>query len=177
MRSMILGLAAACCLAGPLAAQGYNPVPTCSMCPGTYVPVDELQAYTKKAIAENRVDQQVRDVEIGRAHIGIGMVYRGKLDAPAPDSVAEHDLVRVEGARRRDSSGDRRRRAAGGAHLGEVRVQVVGRRRRDGFPDPVAKLLEVAAVRLDRPRSARGTEEGEESFDLEVRGAISHRPA
>ena len=63
------------------------------MCPGTYVPVDELQAYTKKAIAENRIDQQVRDIEIGRAHIGIGMVYRGKLDAPAPDSVAEHDLV------------------------------------------------------------------------------------
>jgi mannose-6-phosphate isomerase-like protein (cupin superfamily) len=93
MRGTILGLAAACCLASPLAAQGYNPLPTCSMCPGTYVPVDELQAYTKKAIAENRVDQQVRDIEIGRAHIGIGMVYRGKLDAPAPDSVAEHDLV------------------------------------------------------------------------------------
>jgi hypothetical protein len=60
MRSLILGLAAACCLVSPLAAQGYNPLPTCSMCPGTYVPVDELQAYTKKAIAENRVDQQVR---------------------------------------------------------------------------------------------------------------------
>jgi mannose-6-phosphate isomerase-like protein (cupin superfamily) len=93
MRSIILGLAAACCLVSPLAAQGYNPLPTCSMCPGTYVPLDELQAYTKKAIAENRVDQQVRDIEIGRAHIGIGMVYRGKLEAPAPDSVAEHDLV------------------------------------------------------------------------------------
>jgi mannose-6-phosphate isomerase-like protein (cupin superfamily) len=63
------------------------------MCPGTYIPVDELQAYTKKAIAEKRVDQQVRDVDIGKAHIGIGMVHRGKLDAPAPESVAEHDLV------------------------------------------------------------------------------------
>src|SRR6266436_2102732 len=93
MRSMLLGLAAACCLVTPLAAQIYNPLPTCTMCQGTYVPLDELQAYTKKAIAEKRVDQQVRDVEIGRAHIGIGMVYRGKLDAPAPDSVAEHDLV------------------------------------------------------------------------------------
>ena len=93
MRRMILGVAAAGCLVTPLAAQGNNPLPTCSMCPGTYIPVDELQAYTKKAIAENRIDQQVRDVEIGRAHIGIGMVYRGKLDAPAPDSVAEHDLV------------------------------------------------------------------------------------
>ena len=93
MRSMILGLAAACCLVTPLAAQGDNPQPTCTMCPGTYIPVDELQAYTKKAIAEKRVDQQVRDVDIGKAHIGIGMVYRGKLDAPAPESVAEHDLV------------------------------------------------------------------------------------
>jgi mannose-6-phosphate isomerase-like protein (cupin superfamily) len=92
MRSIILGLAAVCCVT-PLAAQVYNPLPTCTMCPGTYIPLDELQAYTKKAIAENRVDQQVRDIEIGRAHIGIGMVYRGKLDAPAPDSVAEHDLV------------------------------------------------------------------------------------
>src|SRR5204862_3396801 len=36
---------------------------------------------------------QVRDIEIGKAHIGIGMVYRGKLDKPATDSVAEHDLV------------------------------------------------------------------------------------
>jgi mannose-6-phosphate isomerase-like protein (cupin superfamily) len=63
------------------------------MCAGTYIPLDELQAYTKKAIAENRVDQQVRDVDIGKVHVAIGMVHRGKLDAPRPDSVAEHDLV------------------------------------------------------------------------------------
>ena len=35
----------------------------------------------------------MRDIEIGKAHIGIGVVHRGKLDAPAPESVAEHDLV------------------------------------------------------------------------------------
>jgi mannose-6-phosphate isomerase-like protein (cupin superfamily) len=63
------------------------------MCPGYFIPVSELQAYTKKAIAEKLTDQQVRDVEIGKAHIGIGMVHRGRLDKPAPDSVAEHDLV------------------------------------------------------------------------------------
>ena len=63
------------------------------MCPGTYVPLAELDAYTKKAIQENLIDQQVRDIDIGKAHIGIGMVYRGKLDKPAPDSVAEHDQV------------------------------------------------------------------------------------
>jgi len=93
MKRTMLGLAAAICFASPLAAQQSDPQPTCKMCPGTYIPVDELQAYTKKAIAEKRVDQQVRDVDIGKAHIGIGMVHRGKLDAPAPDSVAEHDLV------------------------------------------------------------------------------------
>jgi mannose-6-phosphate isomerase-like protein (cupin superfamily) len=92
MRKTALGLAAVACSITALVAQG-DPQPTCNMCPGTYVPVDELQAYTKKAIAEKLTDQQVRDVEIGKAHIGVGMVYRGKLDAPAPESVAEHDLV------------------------------------------------------------------------------------
>ena len=93
MRKILLGLAAVACSLTALIAQGDNPQPTCNMCPGTYIAVDELQAYTKKAIAEKLIDQQVRDVEIGKAHIGIGMVHRGKLDAPAADSVAEHDLV------------------------------------------------------------------------------------
>ena len=85
------------CLAVALFAQGRinptDPQPTCRMCPGEYIAASELQAYTKKAIAEQLTDQQVRDVEIGKAHIGIGMVHRGKLDAPAPNSVAEHDQV------------------------------------------------------------------------------------
>src|SRR5215813_15044681 len=70
-----------------------DPQPTCHMCPGTYIPKDELDAYVKKAIAEKLVDQQVRDVDVGRSNVGIGMVYRGKLDKPRPDSVAEHDFV------------------------------------------------------------------------------------
>ncbi len=70
-----------------------DPQPTCNMCPGTYIPLSELESYTKKAVAESLVDQQVRDIEIGKAHVGIGMVHRGKLDKPATDSVAEHDLV------------------------------------------------------------------------------------
>src|SRR5229473_1766549 len=70
-----------------------DPQPTCAMCPGTLVPLAELEAYAKKAIAEKLVDQQVRDIDIGKAHVGIGMVHRGKLDKPAPDSVAEHDQV------------------------------------------------------------------------------------
>jgi len=97
MKNFLLGLAAAMCVAAVLYAQGRinptDPQPTCNMCPGTYIPLSELQAYTKKAIAENLVDQQVRDVEIGKAHVGIGMVHRGKLDKPAENSVAEHDQV------------------------------------------------------------------------------------
>jgi mannose-6-phosphate isomerase-like protein (cupin superfamily) len=95
MRNIVFGTAGAAFLVVALMAQGNNrnPKPTCNMCPGTYIPVAELQAYTKKAVAENLVDQQVRDIEIGKAHIGIGMVHRGKLPAPAKDSVAEHDLV------------------------------------------------------------------------------------
>ena len=61
------------------------------MCPGTYIPAAELEGYAKKALAEKLLDQQVRDIDIGKAHIGIGMVHRGRLDKPAPDSVAEHD--------------------------------------------------------------------------------------
>lgn len=94
MKKLLLGLAVSGCMITPLAAQvNNNPQPSCSQCPGTYIPLEELQAYTKKAIAEKRIDQQVRDVDIGKAHIGIGIVYRGKLDAPGPEAVAEHDLV------------------------------------------------------------------------------------
>src|SRR5437879_3480709 len=97
MNKFLLGLTIAAGFAVLVMAQGKinptDPQPTCNMCPGTYVPLAELEAYTKKALAEKLIDQQVRDIEIGKAHVGIGMVYRGKLDKPAPDSVAEHDLV------------------------------------------------------------------------------------
>jgi len=63
------------------------------MCPGTYIPIDELNAYTQKALDEHLLDQQIRDIDIGKANFGIGMVYRGKLDKPAKDSVAEHDEI------------------------------------------------------------------------------------
>jgi mannose-6-phosphate isomerase-like protein (cupin superfamily) len=94
---VLLGMAGALAVAVVMVAQvrinPTDPQPTCNMCPGTYIPLSELDAYTKKAIAERLTDQQVRDVNIGKANVGIGMVYRGKLDAPAPDSVAEHDQV------------------------------------------------------------------------------------
>jgi mannose-6-phosphate isomerase-like protein (cupin superfamily) len=92
MRQTMWALVAAGCVSAALAAQG-GPDPTCKMCPASYIPNDEVQAYVKKAIAERLTDQQVRDVEIGKAHVGIGVVHRGKLDKPAPESVAEHDQV------------------------------------------------------------------------------------
>jgi Cupin len=93
MRKMIvLGVVGIVCSLGALMAQG-DPQPTCKMCPGTYIPKSEIEAYVNKAIAEKLTDQQVRDIDIGKAHIGIGVVHRGKLASPAPDSVAEHDLV------------------------------------------------------------------------------------
>jgi len=98
MKKLLLGLTAAFLVTAAvmLAQVRINPTdpqPTCNMCPGTYIPLSELDAYTKKAMTENLVDQQVRDINIGKANIGIGMVYRGKLDKPAADSVAEHDQV------------------------------------------------------------------------------------
>ena len=97
MKNMLVGFAVATSLAAVLFAQARvnptDPQPTCHLCPGTYIPVSELDAYTKKAIAEKLTDQQVRDVDIGKAHVAIGMVHRGRLEKPVPNSVAEHDLV------------------------------------------------------------------------------------
>ena len=97
MKKLLLGLVIAAGVVAAVVAQvrinPTDPQPTCTMCPGHYIPVSELRAYTQKAVAETLTDQQVRDIEMGKAHVGIGMVHRGKLDAPAPNSVAEHDLV------------------------------------------------------------------------------------
>ena len=93
MKRIALTLVGTVVLASALMAQGDKPQPTCRMCPGTFIPKAEIEAYVAKAIAENRVDQQVRDIDIGKSHVGIGVVHRGKLAAPAKDSVAEHDFV------------------------------------------------------------------------------------
>ena len=67
--------------------------PTCNKCSASYISNEEIQNYLKRAQDNGLVDQQSRAVSIGKANIGIGVVYRGKLDKPAADSVAEHDLV------------------------------------------------------------------------------------
>lgn len=77
-----------------LAVYAQNvPTATCKGCPATYIANDELQAYQKRAIAKNLIDQQVRSVDIGKSGVAVGMVYRGKLAAPPADAVAEHDHV------------------------------------------------------------------------------------
>lgn len=68
-----------------------DPRPTCQNCPGTYINNDELQAYLKRAIANNIIDQQVRSVDVGKSNVAIGMVHRTKISTPG--EVAEHDLV------------------------------------------------------------------------------------
>jgi len=75
------------------ASTASTQAPTCKMCPGTYIPNEEVQAYVKRAMAAGIVDQQVRAVDIGKSNLDVGVVYRGKLDKPADASVAEHDQV------------------------------------------------------------------------------------
>jgi mannose-6-phosphate isomerase-like protein (cupin superfamily) len=90
MRTTFLAAAVLVALTGSvLTAQQ----PTCKMCPGTYIPNEEVQAYVKRAMAAGITDQQIRAVDIGKTNLDVGVVYRGKLDKPADASVAEHDQV------------------------------------------------------------------------------------
>ena len=84
-------------LAGTFAATAFaqiptNPSPSCTMCPGTYISNTEIEAYAARGKANQLVDQQVRQVDIGKANVGVAVVYRSKLDNPNA-VVAEHDLV------------------------------------------------------------------------------------
>ena len=67
--------------------------PTCCQCPATYIERGELEAYAKRALENGLTDQQVRSVDIGKSQVGLGIVYRGKLDQPGKDAVAEHDFI------------------------------------------------------------------------------------
>jgi mannose-6-phosphate isomerase-like protein (cupin superfamily) len=67
--------------------------PTCNKCPATYIPNEEVQQYVKKAIADKLIDQQIRAVDAGKTNVDVGVVYRGKLEKPAANAVAEHDKV------------------------------------------------------------------------------------
>jgi mannose-6-phosphate isomerase-like protein (cupin superfamily) len=96
MRTIVVGLAVALAVVlafaiGRLSAQ--EGVASCRMCPSTYIPRSEIEEYTRIGRATNVIDQQMRSLDIGKAQVEIALVHRGKLDAPAPRSVATHDLV------------------------------------------------------------------------------------
>jgi mannose-6-phosphate isomerase-like protein (cupin superfamily) len=92
MKHVLLGGVMLAVTAIVVSAQGDGR-PTCRSCPAAYISKDELQAYITRAIANRVVDQQVRSVDVGRTNVAVGVVYRGKLAAPAPNSVAEHHQV------------------------------------------------------------------------------------
>jgi mannose-6-phosphate isomerase-like protein (cupin superfamily) len=96
MRTIVagVGVALAVVLAfgfGRLSAQ--EGVASCRMCPSTYIPRGEIAEYEAIGRATNVTDQQMRSLDVGKAQVEIALVHRGKLDAPAPRSVASHDLV------------------------------------------------------------------------------------
>ena len=92
MRHAVLG-SIALVVAGVIVSAQGDGRPTCRNCPSAYIAKDEIQAYINRAIANNLVDQQVRAVDVGRTNVAIGVVHRGKLAAPAANSVAEHHQV------------------------------------------------------------------------------------
>jgi mannose-6-phosphate isomerase-like protein (cupin superfamily) len=96
MRTIVagVGVALAVVLAfgfGRLSAQ--EGVASCRLCPSTYIPRSEIAEYEAIGRATNVTDQQMRSLDVGKAQVEIALVHRGKLDAPAPRSVASHDLV------------------------------------------------------------------------------------
>ena len=103
------------------------PTATCKGCPASYISNDELQAYLKRAIARNQIDQQVRSVDIGKSGVAVGMVHRTKLDQAAAElggrarsrqrGVSHHFGIgdarhRSRSRRRATAAGDQRERAA-----------------------------------------------------------------
>ncbi|HEV3219803.1 MAG TPA: cupin domain-containing protein [Candidatus Acidoferrales bacterium] len=72
---------------------GMNP--SCRGCSATYIPREEIDAYLRRApgrVVNSVSDQQVREVDIGKSHVALGVVYRDGVQAEG-SAVAEHDLV------------------------------------------------------------------------------------
>jgi mannose-6-phosphate isomerase-like protein (cupin superfamily) len=71
---------------------------TCNRCSATYIASGEIETFLGRSLQTRGLDrrfgdQQVRAVDAGKTGIAVGAVYRGKLDAPAPQSVALHHRV------------------------------------------------------------------------------------
>jgi mannose-6-phosphate isomerase-like protein (cupin superfamily) len=70
------------------------PTATCKGCPAAYISNDELQAYLKRAIARNQIDQQVHRSTSARAASRSAWSIAPSSTPPA-EFVAEHDLSEV----------------------------------------------------------------------------------
>lgn len=71
---------------------------TCHRCSATYIDNQEIEAFVARSLKTGGKvrrfgDQQVRSVDAGKTGIAVGVVYRGKLEAPAAQSVAMHHQV------------------------------------------------------------------------------------
>lgn len=94
MRTLLICLLtfAAAFTLGRLSAQP-DIAPSCVGCAADYVAAAEIAEYVEIGKAQALTDQQVRSIDIGRSNVQIALAHRGALAAPAPNSVAEHDLV------------------------------------------------------------------------------------
>jgi AraC-like ligand binding domain len=93
MRTLAIAAAALAVAFGLGRLSAQDAQPSCERCSATYVSAAELAAYERLGREQAITDQQVRSLDIGKARVQIALAYRGKLDAPAPRSVGEHDLV------------------------------------------------------------------------------------
>ncbi|HUF73944.1 MAG TPA: AraC family ligand binding domain-containing protein [Gammaproteobacteria bacterium] len=76
---------------GRLTAQSIET--SCVLCPADYISAEEIAEYVEVAQSAQLTDQQVRSIDIGKVNVQVALAHRGPLDAPGPNSVAEHDLV------------------------------------------------------------------------------------
>ncbi|MEQ1948750.1 MAG: AraC family ligand binding domain-containing protein [Bryobacteraceae bacterium] len=78
-----------------LSATAFAQAPgaSCNKCSANYIPNEEIAQYLKRADGAGVADQQLRAVDIGKANVAVGVVYRGKLDKPGDHTVAEHNQV------------------------------------------------------------------------------------
>jgi mannose-6-phosphate isomerase-like protein (cupin superfamily) len=76
---------------GRLTAQSIET--SCVMCSADYIAAEEIAQYVEVAQSAQLTDQQVRSIDIGKVNVQVALAHRGPLAAPAPNSVAEHDLV------------------------------------------------------------------------------------
>ena len=99
MKKLLLGLVggdpvAVAVLLGADEDQSHRPAADLQHVPGNLHPARRARGlYEESHGREAGRSAGARSIDIGKANVGIGMVYRGKLDKPGADSVAEHDQV------------------------------------------------------------------------------------